>query len=142
MAAQTLPPELREFELSEMSFWVRPDDHRMRAFAAMRRLDSAPFVPLQKFPLIKSKPGFYVLARHADVLAASRDPELFSSEPTTNSLTEMPAWAARFFGSMVNMDDPRHARIRRIVSRAFSPNSVPSLTADRSMSPAEMCGTT
>jgi cytochrome P450 len=29
-----------------------------------------------------------------------------------------------YFGSMINMDDPRHARLRRIVSRAFSPRLI------------------
>ena len=29
-----------------------------------------------------------------------------------------------YFGSMINMDDPRHARLRRIVSGAFSPRLI------------------
>src|SRR5690606_18243836 len=29
-----------------------------------------------------------------------------------------------YFGSMISMDDPRHAKIRRIVSRAFSPRMI------------------
>ena len=36
----------------------------------------------------------------------------------------MPADLNEYFGSMINMDDPRHAKIRRIVSRAFSPRMV------------------
>ncbi|WP_243708744.1 cytochrome P450 [Actinomadura sp. GC306] len=127
---RTLPPELEEFGLSEMTFWVQPDEVRNRAFARMRELDTAPFVPLPKVPMTKSKPGFYVLSRHAEVLAASRDAKRFSSEPTANSLTEMPVWASRFFGSMINMDDPRHARIRRVVSRGFSPRMLERIDDD------------
>ena len=48
-------------------------------------------------------------------------PEIFSSEPCSNSIADLPGYMARYFGSMINMDDPRHARIRRIVSRAFTP---------------------
>jgi cytochrome P450 len=33
----------------------------------------------------------------------------------------MPAELVEFYGSMISMDDPRHARIRRIVSLAFTP---------------------
>ena len=36
----------------------------------------------------------------------------------------MPPELLEFFGSMINMDDPRHARLRRIVSAAFNPRMV------------------
>ena len=32
-----------------------------------------------------------------------------------------------FFGSMINMDNPRHARLRRIVSAAFNPRMIKSI---------------
>ena len=32
-----------------------------------------------------------------------------------------------FFGSMINMDNPRHARLRRIVSSAFNPRMIKSI---------------
>ncbi|MDX6742205.1 cytochrome P450 [Actinocorallia sp. A-T 12471] len=130
MSAPAVPPELREFALTGLTFWTRPEPFRMRAFAKMRALDAAPFVPLVKIPFTRSAPGFYVISRHADVLTASRNAELFSSEPASNTLMEMPPWAARFYGSMINMDDPEHARIRRVVSRAFSPRMLERLDDD------------
>ena len=36
----------------------------------------------------------------------------------------MPAEALEFFGSFINMDDPRHARQRGIVSRSFTPRQL------------------
>src|SRR3569833_825357 len=36
----------------------------------------------------------------------------------------MPPDLNEYFGSMINMDAPRHAKIRRIVSRAFSPRLI------------------
>jgi cytochrome P450 len=39
----------------------------------------------------------------------------------------MPQELLEFFGSMINMDDPRHARLRRIVSSAFNPRMVRSV---------------
>ena len=36
-----------------------------------------------------------------------------------------------FFGSMINMDDPRHARLRRIVSRGFTPRMLDQLRGRR-----------
>jgi cytochrome P450 len=36
----------------------------------------------------------------------------------------MPEPFLEFFGSMINLDDPRHARLRRIVSAAFTPKMI------------------
>lgn len=55
---------------------------------------------------------------------------MFSSEPCSNSVADLPRYMARYFGSMINMDDPRHAKIRRIVSRAFTPRVLAKLEAD------------
>jgi cytochrome P450 len=74
-----------------------------------------------KVPFITTGAGFYALVRHIDVVEASRNPEVFSSQPCSNSVADLPGYMARYFGSMINMDDPRHAKIRRIVSRAFTP---------------------
>jgi methyl-branched lipid omega-hydroxylase len=37
------------------------------------------------------------------------------------SIQDIPADLHEFYGSMISMDDPRHARIRRIVSKTFTP---------------------
>ena len=39
----------------------------------------------------------------------------------------MPPEMLEFFGSMINMDNPRHARLRRIVSAAFNPRMIKSI---------------
>ena len=56
--------------------------------------------------------------RHADIVEASRRPDVFSSGRGTTSIQDLGADFGEYFGSMINMDDPRHARLRRIVSRA------------------------
>jgi cytochrome P450 len=55
------------------------------------------------------------------VSEASRHQDVFSSEPSATTIPDLPAFMGPFFGSLINMDDPRHAKIRRIVSRAFTP---------------------
>jgi cytochrome P450 len=42
----------------------------------------------------------------------------------------MPPAFLEFFGSMINMDDPRHARLRRIVARGFTPRVIGRVEAD------------
>jgi len=112
---------LKGLGLSDPTFWTRPLADRDAAFAYLRSLPAPVHFPEIDVPFIKGGDGYWALVRHADVVEASRRPEIFSSEPTTNSIADMPGYLARFFGSMINMDDPRHAKIRRIVSRAFTP---------------------
>ena len=61
------------------------------------------------------------VTRHADIVEASRQPELFCSGRGAVSILDMPEEFLEFFGSMINMDDPRHARLRGIVSAGFTP---------------------
>ncbi len=74
--------------------------------------------------------GYYALVRHADVAEASRNPALFSSAADATSIEDLPAEVTEYFGSMINMDDPRHARLRRIVSRAFTPRMLAKFEED------------
>ncbi|MFJ4651939.1 cytochrome P450 [Nocardia sp. NPDC088792] len=70
---------------------------------------------------------FWALSRHADVLAALRDSDRFSS---VNGLRMEPAFwgpqAERFF-SFVAMDPPKHTRLRGLVTRAFTAHRVQGL---------------
>ncbi|MER5623302.1 cytochrome P450 [Streptosporangium sp. NPDC002544] len=119
-----------EIDLADLGFWRRPLKERHEAFARLRDLDRPVFFEEKRVPLLRSGKGFYALVRHADVVEASRNAKVFSSEPGVTS-PEPPGWVKHVFGeSMVNMDDPRHARLRRIVSRAFSPKMLSNLQGD------------
>ncbi|MFC4589428.1 cytochrome P450 [Sphaerisporangium corydalis] len=119
-----------DIDLSDIPFWGLPHDRRDDAFRRLRELDRPVFTKENKVPFIGSGPGYYALVRHADVSEASRNAGVFSSEPTSNSIPDMPRWLAVYFGSMINMDDPRHARLRRIVSRAFTPKILRKMEED------------
>jgi len=82
--------------------------------------------------------GYYALVRHADVAEASRNPELFSSAAGATSMVDLPVEFNEYFGSMINMDDPRHARLRRIVSRAFTPKMIKKFEDDVQRTAAEI----
>ncbi|GII00239.1 cytochrome P450 [Planobispora takensis] len=119
-----------DIDLADLGFWRRPLAERHEAFARLRELERPVFFPEKKVPLLRSGKGFYALVRHADVVEASRNAKVFSSEPAVTN-PEPPGWVKHVFGeSMVNMDDPRHARLRRIVSRAFSPKMLANLQGD------------
>jgi cytochrome P450 len=75
--------------------------------------------------------GYHALVRHADILEVSRNPEIFcSGDGGATNIVDMPAEFIEYFGSMISMDDPRHARLRRIVSRAFTPKMIKRFEAD------------
>ncbi len=113
-----------DIDLSSWDFWARPLAERHHAFGALRRLERPPFYAEPEFSIIPPGPGYYALVTHADVIEASRRPADFCSGESAISIVDMPADMNEYFGSMINMDDPRHAKIRRIVSRAFSPRMV------------------
>ena len=114
-------PALADIDLGDLRFWEQPLDARARAFATLRAQPEPAFFKLPKMPFIGEAPGSWALVRHADVTEASRHPEIFSSEPSATQPTDAPRLVDRYFSSMIDMDDPRHAKIRRVVSRAFSP---------------------
>ncbi len=119
-------------DLGSFEFWMRPPAEREAAFAALRREQPISFhkefEPPPEIPLPRG-PGYWALSRHRDVLAASRDAELFCSGKGSN-IADLPESFNEFFGSMINMDDPKHGRLRRIVSRGFTPRALGKLEAD------------
>jgi cytochrome P450 len=109
-------------------FWVRPGAEVEADLAALR---AAPltFMPEPDVPddlPLPQGPGAWVVTRHADILHMSKNPEIFSSAAGITVLDVPPEFLA-FFSSMIAMDDPRHARLRRIVSAGFTPRMLAKL---------------
>jgi methyl-branched lipid omega-hydroxylase len=129
VTAQYPPLSAEHIDLSDTEFWGWPLADRQAAFALLRSLDRPPFFAEPEF-IFDPGPGYYALVRHADVVEASRNPEVFSSGQGATSIIDLPVEFNEYFGSMINMDDPRHARLRRIVSRAFTPRMIQKFADD------------
>jgi methyl-branched lipid omega-hydroxylase len=112
-----------DVDLSDNAFWGLPLAKRHAAFARLRGLEHPPFFEEPDSPFPKTG-GYYALVRHADVTEASRNPEVFCSGRGATQVPDVPDEFNEYFGSMINMDDPRHARLRRIVSRSFTPKMI------------------
>ncbi|GAC1535768.1 MAG: cytochrome P450 [Acidimicrobiales bacterium] len=112
-----------EIDLSDLDFWGRPLEEREGAFKTLREERPMPFFaePDPGIEGLEVGPGYYAVTRHADILIASKQPEVFCSGQGATSILDMPAEMLEFFGSMINVDDPRHTRLRRIVSAGFTP---------------------
>ena len=81
--------------------------------------------------------GMYLVSRHEDLMAVLRDPIVFSQElgyyrqMAHGHLDEMKEILVRegggFFPDVANIDPPRHTRVRRLLSQAFSRRRMKSL---------------
>ena len=91
-------------------------------FAAMRAAPGLAWHPYEDS-------GFWAVTRHRDVQAASRHPEVFSSELGHTNLWDLEADALEARRSLIDTDPPDHTRLRRIVSRHFTPRNVARFTA-------------
>jgi cytochrome P450 len=122
----TPPPEvpLSDIDLGSLEFWSWDDDRRDGAFVTLRREAPITFFEAPRIPGFESGPGHWALTSFNHVHHASRHPEVFSSIPTSVTLLEIDPAIAEFSGSMINLDDPRHQRLRSIVNRAFTPKMV------------------
>ncbi len=132
------PLSAAHVDLSDTAFWGWPLADRQAAFAMLRSLEHPPFFAEPESPFPEQGPGYYALVRHADVVEASRNPEVFCSGKGATSVADLPVEFNEYFGSMINMDDPRHARLRRIVSRAFTPRMIQRFADDVARTAAGM----
>lgn len=116
---------LDDIDLSDPEFWTRDRAFREGAFKTLR--DESPFhfftervIEDAPFP---PGPGYRAITRHDDIWHISRNPQLFCSGKGSN-IGDLPVEMNEFFGSMINMDDPKHFRLRNIVSRGFTPKEI------------------
>ena len=127
-----LPSSVADIHFDDPAFWSLPIEQREGAFALLRREQPMSFhkefEPPPEIPLPRG-PGYWSVTRHADVLTASRRSDLFCSGKGVQ-IPDLPAEMNEFFGSMIAMDDPRHARLRGIVSRGFTPRALGKLQGD------------
>jgi len=74
-------------------------------------------------------PGFWLVLRHADVESVLTRPRLFSSALGATQIRDpaTPRALSYVRRMMLNMDPPEHSRLRRLLSRSFTPRAVAQL---------------
>ncbi|HWA67788.1 MAG TPA: cytochrome P450 [Mycobacteriales bacterium] len=116
--------------LSDEAFWSTSQEERYAAFARLRAEAPIAYFEEPEMPGFPAGPGYYAVTRHADVEHISATPELFCSGQGAVSILDLPMEMQEFYGSMISMDNPRHAKIRRIVSSAFTPKMLDDVVND------------
>jgi cytochrome P450 len=127
IASDRTPPVAVDLSDGESFRAGFPHDH----FAWLRANDPVHWhAPTARTP---DGEGFWVVSRHADVMAVLRDPVVFSSD-RGRGLRERGGTGIkdeRSAGTMLNMtDDPQHHRLRSLVNRGFTPKAVAELEGE------------
>jgi cytochrome P450 len=113
-------------DLSGLDFWAQAPAERSAAFARMRaeqpiswhrQPDSA------MLPQEEGTGGYWAVLRYEDVRTVSRDPDTFRSGSGV-IFEDIPPEILEASQSFLAMDDPRHAKLRKLVSVAFTPRQV------------------
>lgn len=122
---------LDQIDLSDLAFWERPPAEREGAFRLLR--NERPLAFFDEPSILDSPlspphgPGYWAVTRHADIAEISRNPEIYCSGKGAVSIIDLAPATVEYFTGMVSTDNPRHARLRRIVSSAFTPLRVKSI---------------
>jgi len=123
--------ELADVDLTDLALFTGgfPDD----VFAELRR--RAPVWWHEPTDRTPDGTGFWVLSRHEDVQSVAGDAAAFSSERAPGAdgggtlIEDLPYGFAS--GVLLNMmDDPRHHRIRRLVTPAVAPRALAALQGE------------
>ncbi|BBZ03279.1 cytochrome P450 130 [Mycolicibacterium chitae] len=105
------------FRLADADSWAEP----WPMYRALRDHDPVHHVIPEQHP----EHDYYVLSRHADIFAAARDHETFSSaQGLTVNYGELEMIGLQDNPPMVMQDPPVHTQFRKLVSRGFTPRQV------------------
>ncbi len=128
MAEPTIPPG---FDFTDPDLYAR----RVPAeeLAELRRTAPVWWNPQRRGIGGFDDEGYWVVTRHADVVAVSRDSDKYSTWENTaiirhqEGATRDQIELQRFV--MLNIDPPQHTKLRGIVSRGFTPRAISNLRA-------------
>ncbi|HEX4491349.1 MAG TPA: cytochrome P450 [Acidimicrobiia bacterium] len=122
------PPELAAVDLTDLDLFANGFPHHVfavhRAFAPVYWHEPTAHTPDEE--------GFWSVSTHEETLAVMRDARTYSSETggaRPYGGTILPD--SPIAGKVLNMmDDPRHQRVRALVSRGLTPRTIGRLEAD------------
>jgi cytochrome P450 len=115
--------ELKFGALCDGSAWAERSTEMDEVFAPVRSTGCPHFV--KSSDAGNTKGDYWALTRHADIVDVSKRPREFSSGAGVTIED-----GVLLEGLFIQMDDPLHTRLRRIVSRGFTPRSLDGLRSD------------
>lgn len=108
-------------DLSQLSFWSTTMEEREAAFRVLRHERPLSWHrPMQGGLVLPEIDGLWVASTHELITHISKTPEIFSSAQGV-TMEDMSEDVNEVATSFLTMDAPRHGRVRRLVSSAFTP---------------------
>jgi cytochrome P450 len=124
-ATAATPRAYDPVDLSSRAFWSTTAQERERSFAELRAERPVSWHPPVEDALMTDPddPGYWALTRRADIVAVSRNNEVFLSGKGV-IFENVPEDLLEASQSFLAMDPPRHTFLRKLVSAAFTPRQV------------------
>lgn len=112
-------------DLSSRAFWSTTAADRERSFAELRTERPVSWHPPVEDALMPDPddPGYWAVTRRADIVTVSRNNEIFLSGQGV-MFENIPVELLEASQSFLAMDPPRHTKLRKLVSAAFTPRQV------------------
>jgi cytochrome P450 len=112
-------------DLSSRAFWSTTAADRERSFAVLRAERPVSWHPPVEDALMEdpNDPGYWAVTRRADIATVSRNNEVFLSGQGV-MFENIPVELLEASQSFLAMDPPRHTKLRKLVSAAFTPRQV------------------
>ncbi|HTK62280.1 MAG TPA: cytochrome P450 [Pseudonocardia sp.] len=115
-------------DISSLAFWAKNPHERDEVFAELRREAPVSWHRPAETELMPDPddPGFWAVTRNADIAAVSRNAEVFASglEVGGVMLEDVPPDILEAAHSILAMDAPRHAKLRKVISSVFTPRRI------------------
>ena len=110
-----------DIDLNDLDgFWSQPEDAVAASFAWLRRNDPVRFYAEPRYKTVPPGPGYWAVTRYEDVIEISKNPDIYQSGKGIG-IPDQPPQFDEQFSSMIAMDDPRHAHMRKVVAGGFTP---------------------
>jgi cytochrome P450 len=112
-------------DLSSRAFWSKTAAERERSFAVLRAERPVSWHPPVEDALMHDPDdrGYWAVTRRADIVTVSRNNEVFQSGKGV-IFENVPEELLEASQSFLAMDPPRHTKLRKLVSAAFTPRQV------------------
>jgi cytochrome P450 len=112
-------------DLSSRAFWSTTAAERERSFAVLRAERPVSWHPPVEDALLPDPDdrGYWAVTRRADIVAISRNNDVFLSGKGV-MFESIPEELLEASQSFLAMDPPRHTKLRKLVSAAFTPRQV------------------